>query len=226
MGRDGIGLDVPGSYFGFSSCLPFFQIFIFGWFWNPGVCLGFSLLVELSFWGWFWWNLRVCCYGLFWWYLHLWVIVKSRDICFERMLLIKSSILGDFQIQELFLFLIRNVHFGWFWNLAIAFVRVVPKELQIFKSLNSLIRIRIPSCAAQIAIAFVVWREGQGRWEEQEEQCKDIVRCSVHGWHRLLLLLLGLPSVRQVSSLSYFPNSVSQFFCLLLGEEDSDCGWT
>jgi hypothetical protein len=33
-----------------------------------------------------------------------WVIVKSTDICFERMLLNKSSILGDFQIQELFLF--------------------------------------------------------------------------------------------------------------------------
>ncbi len=41
-----------------------------------------------------------------------WVIVKSRDVCFERMLLNKSSIFGDFQIQELFLFLIRNVHFG------------------------------------------------------------------------------------------------------------------
>jgi hypothetical protein len=55
---------------------------------------------------------------------------------------------GDFQIQELFLLFTQN--------LAIAFVRVVPKELQIFKSLKSLIRIRIPSCAAQIAIAFVV----------------------------------------------------------------------
>ncbi len=102
MGWDWIGLDVPGSYFGFSSCLRFFQIFIFGWFWNPGVCLGFSLLVELSFWGWFWWNLGVC-YGLFWWYLRFgwlwnpwifvlrecfwidlkfWVIFKSRNCSF------------------------------------------------------------------------------------------------------------------------------------------------
>ncbi len=164
MWWDGIGLDwmyledtldsLPASLFSTSSCLGDSEIqeFVLSWVFT------FSGIVIL---GWFWWNLRVWCYGLFWWYLRFgwlwnplifvlrecfwinlqfWVIFKSRNCSFSKK---------------------RNVHFGWFWNLAIAFVLVVPKEIQIFKSLKSLIRIRIPSCAAHIAIAFVVWREGK-----------------------------------------------------------------